>query len=694
MSRFGVITPVLSIVLSVFMGGLAVGSVAAGRWIGPLTSRSGVSAIVYYAIVESLIGLGALSVPPLLAGGEALLLVAGSMDSVPYLIASAALIAVVLFPWCALMGATTPVMMAFLQPTTTASFSYLYTANVIGAVVGVLVTAGALIELLGFTRTMLVAVGLNLVIAALSLRLLPRASAAPSPAARRDAPMERQPPALPMSRERWLVPLILFATGFIAMGLEVIWTRAFTPILRTTIYAFASILAVYLVATWLGSAGYRLDRARGRIWPSDFVLAAAAASVSLPVLADSSAGGVWRRVGILASIVPFCLLLGYLTPQLIDRYSQGAPRRAGAVYAVNVIGCVLGPLWASYGLLPRYSPWFALALCAVPLLLLAVAAARPPQPVRMVVMRGLVAGLISLTLVTTFDTPGPLESPKGWRLLRDHTATVLADPHQGRLYVNGVAMTELTPVTKAMAHWPLACMDRAPRPALVICFGMGTTYRSLMSWGIRVTGVELVPSVPKVFDLYYPDARQLLQDPRGRLVIDDGRRFLQRSDERFDVITIDPPPPVEAAASSLLYSVEFYELAKRRLNPDGVLQQWFPGGETRILRAVARSLWEVFPHVVVYRSLEGWGFHFLASQRPVRIPTPEAFIDRLPPAARRDLVEWDARHDLDAVVRRVLAARVDPAELLLGEERAVIRDDRPYNEYYVLRRAWAQREGS
>src|SRR5438445_13480230 len=99
---------------------------------------------------------------------------------------------------------------------------------------------------------------------------------------------------------------------------------------------------------------------------------------------------------------------------------------------------------------------------------------------------------------------------------------------------------------------------------------MVTSYRSLLSWGIDGTAVELTPSVPKAFGYYFEDADLVLKNPRGRIVIDDGRRFLQRTQQKFDVITIDPPPPVEEAASSLLYSTDFYRLARRRLKDGGI----------------------------------------------------------------------------------------------------------------------------
>ena len=84
-----------------------------------------------------------------------------------------------------------------------------------------------------------------------------------------------------------------------------------------------------------------------------------------------------------------------------------------------------------------------------------------------------------------------------------------------RLLVNGIGMTILTPITKFMVHLPLAFHQGKPESALVICFGMGTTYRSALSWDIDTTAVELVPSVTKAFGFYHADAAQCAQQSQG-----------------------------------------------------------------------------------------------------------------------------------------------------------------------------------
>lgn len=279
------------------------------------------------------------------------------------------------------------------------------------------------------------------------------------------------------------------------------------------------------------------------------------------------------------------------------------------------------------------------------------------------------------------------------RVLRDQTATVIATgtDMEKELLVNGYGMTNLTPITKVMAHMPLAFLDRPPKDALVICFGMGTTFRALHSWGIPVTAAELVPSVPRLFDYYHADGLSILASPLSHVVIDDGRRFLERTTQQFDLITIDPPPPVQAAGSSMLYSEEFYAVAKRRLRPGGILQQWLPvvDVDRAAVAAAARSLRSSFPYVRVF--WDEFGVHFLCSDHALPARSADELLRRLPAAAVTDFAEWSDSHADDSTAARqqfdtLLHHELTLDRLIAGDPKApALTDDRPVNEYYVLR---------
>jgi spermidine synthase len=686
-AHFGIITPVLSVVISVFMLGLGVGSVVAGQRVEAWSSRFRTSPARLYAAAELGIGIGAFAVPWLLKIGERALLHLGDASSAGYLSVSALYIAVVILLWCLLMGATFPLMMSFARCTlrsATTSFSFLYLANVAGASVGTVLTAGVLVELLGFRKASVVAACVNFAIASAAYLLGGLYSYSSGLTARHaDEPAASRPG----SEDRRWICVVLFTTGLVSLAMEVVWTRAFTFVLETTVYAFAGILFTYLLATCLGSLLYRGHLAKGSTIAVPHLLGFLCLCALLPVPINDPRLQQ-NAISTLASIVPICATLGYLTPALIDSYSRGSPARAGRAYGWNIAGCILGPLLAAYILLPLIGVRAALVVLTTPLIGLYIWSTgrgliRLPHQVILAPAIGLLA--VSTVISRSFEDGTFYTGSR--QIRRDHVATVIAagSGRDKKLFVNGIGITTLTPITKVMAHLPLALNGRA-ESGLVICFGMGTTARAMLSWGIETTAIDLVPSVPELFGFFFADAAAVLADPHMHIVIDDGRRFLLRTRERYDVIVIDPPPPVEAAGSSLLYSREFYEVAKAHLKANGILGQWFPTDQKRILSAVTRSIVDSFRFVRVYRSIEGWGYHLLASDAPIPEISPAEFVARLPEAAQRDLIEWNPNQSPVEMASDILSRRLSTNDVLRADLPAEVTDDRPYNEYFVLRR--------
>lgn len=344
-------------------------------------------------------------------------------------------------------------------------------------------------------------------------------------------------------RDSKRVLVLLFTTGLTSMGAEVVWIRLFTPYLGTVVYAFALILGVYLASTFLGSQIYRYWSRTGRkegtlVWgalglATLLPLAAASPQFALP------AYQLLQVLRLVLGIALFSGLLGFVTPMLIDRWSGGDPDHAGRAYAVNVVGCILGPIVAGFLLLPVMSERWVLLVFAAPWLVIGVnpkwsVGSQEQEKELRAWPRYLCYSLTAAALVLAFTIKDYYEDTfASHQVLRDNTATVVASGQgmERRLVVNGIGITYLTPMTKLMAHLPLAFLDHKPSSALVVCFGMGTTYRALMSWNISTTAVELVPSVPRLFEYFHSDAPQLLRSPLSRIVIDDGRRYLERTEE-------------------------------------------------------------------------------------------------------------------------------------------------------------------
>lgn len=704
MAQFGVTTPMISMVLSSFMAGLGLGSWAAGHFIRKYARRITAPPLHWYAMAEVLIGCSAMVVPLELKTGRVVLEHVGkslSLSSSGYYVAAGVWLACTLIPWCACMGATIPLGMYAIgresPRESRRSFSFLYLANVLGAVAGSAIPL-LLVELWGFSFALQTGMVLNLAICIavyrLTSKLSPQASdahtdrGAGEDAASAPALSARE---LLRSSSIWL----LFATGLTSMGMEVVWTRQYTIHVGTLVYSFAIILGVYLAATFLGSSIYRWWSGQGHASASPLIWLFVWLAALLPLLAADLRVGMaaWLRVP--AGIAAFSGLLGFLTPMLVDRFSEGDANRAGVGYAVNVAGCIAGPMVAGFLLLPHLDERYALVLLALPWLLVGLwflffceFRSIRRLTARLAISTGLAAAILPASYALIFHTQDYIQQIHGGKVLRDSTATVIASGvgMQKRLYVNGISMTLQTPITKVMATMPLAFLDHAPQNALVICFGMGTTHRSMLSWGIDSTAIDLVPSVPALFSYYHADAPQLLSSPRSHVVVDDGRRFLERTSSQYDVIVIDPPPPIAAAGSSLLYSREFYSAAQKRLRPDGILVQWFPGGDRTTTASVARSLQESFPYVRAFVAFEGWGIHYLASPQPIPNRSAAELAKRIPPAAAADLVEWGPLPTAEQELAAMLKNEVPVDQIVAVDKNApALQDDRPVNEYGLLR---------
>jgi spermidine synthase len=704
MASFGVTTALASIVISMFMAGLGLGSWGAGKAMRRSRANQGRNVLRLYALAEFLVGLSSIAVPFQLRFGRVLLQHmggAGVWQSSEYYAAAGLLIAIALVPWCTCMGATFPLLMAVIRQTAAAkserSFSYLYLANVLGALVGTLGSAFVSIEFFGFQGTLHIAGALN---AALALSAFTLSSRVASSAAIEDsAPAAAPRPSL-YGLPRAVIPLFLLTTGLVCMGMEVVWIRQFTPYLGNVVYCFAGILAVYLLATVMGSRDYRANAATRDPEESSWAWSIFAFSGVLPVVAADPAlplGPLGIGVVRLFSIALFCALAGYLTPLLVDCWSAGDPDRAGSAYAVNIAGSIAGPLVAGFWLLPWLGERWSILAFSIPLFFIAglAAIARPahPAPPRSALKSRLRFGsaIAAAALLFAISRDFAARFPSA-EVRRDYTATVIATGSgmHKRLLVNGVGMTTLSPITKYIVHLPAAMLSTRPRNGLVICFGMGTSFRSMLSWGIPTTAVELVPSVPPLFPYFHSDAARLTASPLAHIVVDDGRRFLDGSPQTYDIIVTDPPPPPQAPGSSLLYSREFYEVVKRHLSKGGIFQAWYPKWEatedSATTVAVAKALMQSFPYVRAFPSYDGKGIHFLASMEPIPSVSGSVLAARMPPAAAADFVEWGPEAAPAAQFDRVLSHELSLNQIVAADPGApAIQDDQPINEYFLMR---------
>jgi len=693
MAQFGVTTALTSIVLSVFMAGLGLGSWLAGALVRRYGDRIKFPPLRLYGLLELMIGLSALVVPAELVWGHRVLeslADRAAVSSVAYYVIAGLWLAATMIPFCACMGGTIPVAMFAIrkrQQGDQRSFSFLYLANVLGAVLGSFLPL-LLIEPYGFHHTLLIGAALNALIA-VSAFVVSLVSRATPPRTSNSSSSSASPPTASAIESNRGVLILLFTTGLATMGMELIWIRLFTPYIGPVVYSFGMILVAYLLATYTGSQIYRYW-SRTRKHESRLTWISLSLLAVLPLLTADVRVPIHLVARVFLGVMPFSGMIGFLTPMLVDRWSGGDPDRAGRAYAVNVVGCIVGPLICGFLLLPLVGERWSVLLLALPWFAMAFIGrgASVQKFTRAAAYAILLAALGVLLASKDFETQFPVR-----RVLRDSTATVIAEGEgmDRRLLVNGMGMTKLNPITKMMAHLTLSSLDHTPQNVLIICFGMGTTFRSALTWDVSTTAVELVPSVPKLFSFYHADAGEVTKSPLAHVVIDDGRRFLERMPAKYDAILVDPPPPVQTAGSSLLYTQEFYAVAKQRLVPGGILQQWLPEADAPTQAAAARAIKNSFAYVRVFPGIQGWGWHFLASDRPIPKRTAAELVARMSARSASDMIEWGPAASAQDQLNLILSHESSSdAVIALSPATTTLVDDRPINEFFLLRTPFDQ----
>jgi spermidine synthase len=521
--------------------------------------------------------------------------------------------------------------------------------------------------------------------------------------------------------------LMVFAiSGFTALAYEVIWTRQLILFLQTSIYAFSGMLAVFLCGIALGSMALRnrLDRLATPV--SLFGLLELGVGllsvVNLYLYRPLGGSLAWAWFGrLLPSLVtvllvfPMTFLFGMIFPLAALCFAKDPAKTGtsvGSLYSANTVGSILGSLLTGFWLVPHLGSTrtiIALAcvnvslgllllalesgkaavarLAAVPIVLIFVAAA--------VGAAGKDPFLAAVEQRATEDREGEptgaLQSAKVdvYYNKEGLEGTITAFKRNGnkQLWINGIGVTVLCTETKLMAHLPLMYAEN-PKDLLIICFGMGTTFRSAALYPrLNVTAVELVPEAFETFRYYHADAEQVKKKPNVHLIVNDGRNTLLLSGKKYDVISVDPAPPLWSAGTVNLYSDEFFSLCKSRLTPAGVMCLWVPSADMDTKLAIMRTFCEVFENATAWKGPHGWGSYLIAPMRNVSREELAAKMQRAfaQPMIHDDLVEFDT---LCSTAQQLEGLRWLDRDALRVYAAAgtVITDDKPYTEFFLGRR--------
>ena len=622
----------------------------------------------------------------------------------------------------------------------------LYAANTVGAVVGTLVAGLLLIELVGLTLTLVIGAAGSATagLAALTIdrRRGHEAWPAETDTAVADATIAEVPAPAPeggqgapvaaavagslagsdpelgaagseLGVDPWIHRIaiaVAFVSGATSLGYQVLWTRLLASGSGNTTYVFTFILSIFLIGIAVGALIIS-RRMRGSVAAiatlGAIQLLIAALVLAGTVILSGQAPGIPFIPRVILAVLPATLAIGATLPlasSLVGTAAGRIGRDTGLLLGANTIGAICGTFIVPFVLIPTIGSLRAIVLLALlniatGLILLSRGTDRSSAARRGLALVG--SGLAVVAVLGMVVPNRLVVDPGATRLDRANTLLATAEDEiaavqaggsetNRQLLVGGTGMTRLRVDAKLMTYLPLMTRPDARR-LLVICFGMGSAYRAGLQAGLDVDGVELVPSVPAMLHWFYPDADRVLADPRGLLSITDGRNFVELSKDRYDLIAVDPPPPIESSGTSVLYSREFYEAASRRLVDGGVMMEWMPASQSvDEFRSHVRTFKSVFPNVLLAFSPHQQGVYMLGSTAPISLDPANVravlgragVLDDLIATPDNELTTVDAWASEVEGLPWISGPKVDA----FGGTAPLILDDRPVTEYFLLRR--------
>jgi len=656
-----------SLVLILFMGGMAIGAWLVSRWSSKVRRP-----LLVYAIIEVVIGLLGLCFDGIYQGltGWAYdqllpMLPSGQLQSVRWLLAAA-----MVLPQCILLGATFPLMSAgYIRLQEHAQgrvLAGLYFSNSLGAAIGALASTYLMLPAIGMPGTVFSAGLINILVAIMVY-----------PLSKRETPLQVvAPPAEPKPAEATaagvsrplLILLVAGLTGTASFIYEITWIRMLSLALGTTIHSFELMLASFIFGIALGGLWLknRADRLVSplatagwiQIWMgiaalgSMFVYANAFEWVGwlMKVIVQSAQGyGLFNvaSAGIaLLVMFPAAFFAGMTLPLLtLALLRQGHGEKAiGQAYAFNTVGAIVGVLAAVHILMPLLGLKYALltgAVLDIGLGLVLLSRYAPSLPGRRfppLVAAFVVSAVavVASSLLVTFD-PTVLNSSVyrngtptlggGARMVfhKDgKTATVAvfeigAKGGEVRMIAtNGkvdaglaynparLATTDESTMV-LLAAVPLAMRDHYDHIG-VIGFGSGMTTHTLMGHSKvgSVDTVEIEPAMVEGARHFGDRVSRAYTDPRSHVIIDDAKAYFASVPKKYDLIVSEPSNPWVGGTASL-FSTEFYQYVPKQLNKDGLFVQWLQLYEINpeLVNSVLSAMLANFKDVKAYLANEG-----------------------------------------------------------------------------------------
>ena len=538
----------------------------------------------------------------------------------------------------------------------------LYGINTLGAAVGAFSVDFYLVPHIGLYATQIVAVLMNFTIAIAIIKYIKSFESDIQSITNADSVASPKTVDSNAYSLIFFTGLAIFVSGFAAMGMEIVWFRVLSSIFGQFRAVFSILLMIILIGIWLGSvSGGYLHRKFGQatllyiLSQSLFVISAILGLmvIDADLVREMSlffAGGDLQQSKGLSndvSVIKYSLLaiatlitigipaimMGFAYPLAnanVQRVETQVGSRSGVMYFANTMGAVAGSLVTGFYILPHFGSVVGITILTsiavsaiIPLVLsesslLLKKKGEYWKPVYIVIAFIVPLGFIfvwnnqadneiifksfyednNIEQRTLASQEGILETV----LVVDDTAI-----HRGKvLFTNGHSMSSTSfgsqRYMRSFVHIPLLQIEK-PTDALVICFGVGNTLHAA-TLHKNLKNIDLVDLSENILShaSYFSDTNyNAIKDERVNVFVNDGRQHLRMyNDERYDLITLEPPPIVFAGVSAL-YSSEFYQLAHDRLKKGGFVTQWLPYTQTskELTYSMIKSFTSVFPNAVM-----------------------------------------------------------------------------------------------
>ena len=558
--------PAVLAVVAAFFSGLALGALSLDRRVSvsPVPGR-------WYAACEMLIGVWSVVLVFLIPPGNFVAARLMGVSPTPLHHWTVAFLTpfLLLLPATAAMGATLPAAERLFSRLRQDGWSVggLYAANTLGAVAGIMLTTFVMAPALGFTATLYMLAALNLLCGVGILA---------GPARREE---ERPPVSLALVGVPVPASLavVLFFTGLLGIGYEVLVVRVISQVLENTIYSFAGVLSVYLFGTAAGAALYQKFAPRDQyrqllatllialatacfagiilLWASPFIYQGIRES-----LGNSMWGSVLGEATLAAAVFFIPTLCMGATFSHLAQGARGPMGGLGRALGLNTLGSALAPVLFGVVCLPALGAKATLIILASGYVVLAL----PWLSAR----RWAAVVPLALAAVLLF-IPGPLrlvDLPPGGKIVAHRegvmaAVTVVQDGRERFLKVNNHFVMGGTASYFSDARQALIPLLLHPRPAKALFLGLGTgiTFGAAELYpGLSADGVELVPEIVPLLPLFRRAADGPLDQERLKVFTADARRFVNAGDNKYDVIMADLFHPARDGAGSL-YTVEHFQ---------------------------------------------------------------------------------------------------------------------------------------